>query len=191
MSADALLAGLAGACLALAAAEPAGRVLATAAALARRDRTPRPRARRTGRASAAMPADLPARVAAAAMPYGWSAGDWARLKWALAVAGGCASAVSLATGTGRAGSALALVLPAAGFLVPDAVLARRAARRRAAIAAEAPDLLDRLRLAVESGMAPDRAVARAAAHGRGPLARELRAMSAAVGLYRALGGGWR
>lgn len=185
MSADALLAGVAGACLALAVGLTAGRALAAVTAPVRRPRSRRPRARGAGRTAVAMPADLPARVAAAGTPHGWSAGDWTRLKWGLALAAGCVAAPALAGAPGRAGGALALVLPVAGFLAPDAVLARRAARRRAAIVAEAPDLLDRLRLAVESGMAPDRALARAAAHGRGPLAAELRAMSAAVALGQA------
>ena len=187
MSADALLAALAGACLALAAAPLALRVAAAAGALAHRPRWPGPGRRIRSPAAVAMPTDLPARVAAAGAPRGWAGADWARLTWGLAFAGGCCAALVLAGGPGRAGVTLALGLPVAGFLAPDAARARRAARRRAAIAAEAPDLLDRLRLAVESGMAPDRAVARAAAHGRGPLARELRAMTGAVALGQASG----
>ncbi len=188
MSADVVLAALAGAGLALAAAPAVASIPVALRSLAHRRPGRRVRRRRVpGVTSAPIPADLRARVAAAGAPRGWGAAEWTRLKWRLALAGGGCAAWLLAAAPSRAGVVAALLAPVAGFLAPDALLARRAARRRALIAAEAPDLLDRLRLASESGMAPDRAVRRAAAYGAGPLAVELRGMTAAVELGLASG----
>ncbi len=179
MSLDELLA--AGA--AVAAVRAAGAALqARPARSRRRPRRPALVPLRRGRAADGAPADLQARVSAAGEPGGWGSGDWLALKWGLCCAGGALGAVLALGEPGRGGYAVALVAPALGFVAPDIALARRARRRRAAIAAEAPDLLDRVRLASASGMPADRALARAAAHGSGPLATELRALGTAVAL---------
>jgi len=116
---------------------------------------------------------------------------------AAGVARPSAPAELMAAKLGLAGVALVLVLPRlaggagllvtaapiAAYLAPDALIARRAARRAGELSAEVPDLLDRMRLAAEAGLGPERALAAAAAHADGLLAREVRAVLAA----RALG----
>jgi tight adherence protein C len=81
---------------------------------------------------------------------------------------------------GRAGPMLLLAAPVVGFVAPDLALARRSRLRAAALRAEAPAVLDRLRLAVEAGLAPGAALEQAARDGIGPLSAELRAVGAAV-----------
>ncbi len=83
---------------------------------------------------------------------------------------------------GRLGTVALVLAPAAGFLAPDGVLLRRARQRARSLRAEAPDLLDRLRLGAEAGLPAGRALAEAARHGRGPLAAELRGVAAGAGL---------
>jgi tight adherence protein C len=65
------------------------------------------------------------------------------------------------------------ILAAAGFALPDIVLARRNAFRRSAAAAAAPDLLDVLAIGVTAGLTPRLALERGAAVVEGPLAEEL------------------
>jgi tight adherence protein C len=98
-----------------------------------------------------------------------------------------AAALVVAITRADGGASLAmLVLPAAAFLLPDALIARRATARARALAEEAPELLDRVRLAAEAGLSPERALAAGAAHGDGPLASEVRTALAAgeLGLSR-------
>ncbi|MCD6726243.1 MAG: type II secretion system F family protein [Solirubrobacteraceae bacterium] len=163
---------------------------------ARRWRAGRPRARRgapdgltrriggLGRRLRApqAPRDLDARLAAAGAPAGLGADDVMALKCALGAV--CALAAVVIGDVGaRAVVALGGIFACVGFLAPDAALLMRAASRARAVRAEAPDVLDRLRLAAEAGLSPSRASARAAGVGGGPLCVELRALAAA----RALG----
>lgn len=60
-----------------------------------------------------------------------------------------------------------------GYLVPDVVLARKAATRQLAISNKLPDTLDQLTICVEAGLGFDAAMARVCRSGRGPLAQEL------------------
>ncbi len=188
MSAAALLAGLSAALVVLAARD-AARALGTrrrARGAARRLRAhPRRQgARGLGRRLGvpAAPRDLTARIAAAGEPAGLGTEDVMALK-CVAAAGAVLLALAAASALpGRLGVAVLVAAPAAGFLVPDVLLARRGRRRGAAARAEAPDVLDRLRLAVEAGLPPRRAVGEAGRHGSGPFAEELRAVAAAVEL---------
>ena len=98
---------------------------------------------------------------------------------------GAAALVALGLGgalPGRLGLLAVVVAPACGFLLPDLMLKRRARARAQAARAEAPDLLDRVRLASDAGLPPAAALARAARHDDGPLATELRALAAATSL---------
>ena len=83
--------------------------------------------------------------------------------------------------------ALLVAAPAAGFLAPDAWLRRCTRRRARAIEAELADVLDLLRVAVEAGLTPGRALAEVGRRHRGLLARELRRTAArtALGIPRA------
>jgi len=75
---------------------------------------------------------------------------------------------------GRLAILVAAGLPAAGFLVPDALLERRARERRRALLASLPDALDLLAVGSTSGRSPASGFAEIARSGRGPLADELR-----------------
>ncbi len=80
---------------------------------------------------------------------------------------------AVAPATGRLAPLIAVGLPAAGFVGPDAVLERAARRRRARALAALPDALDLLAVGVASGRSPNRVLADIAAAAGGPLATEL------------------
>jgi tight adherence protein C len=82
---------------------------------------------------------------------------------------------------------MSTVLGAAGFVLPNFLLARRAASARAEAFAAAPDLLDAVAVCVTAGLSPRTALDRAGAVVRGPLARELEEARRQV----ALGAQWR
>ncbi len=136
--------------------------------------------------SAAAPGDLSALVEAAGTPGGYSARELMAVKLLLAgvmaiAALGCSAALP---------SRLSLLLgvaPAAGFLLPDLLLARRARRRRQQLRGELPAVVDRILLALRAGLPVGRALAEAGAHGGGILAAELCSSDAAskLGVARA------
>jgi tight adherence protein C len=88
-----------------------------------------------------------------------------------AIGAGLAATVAPAA-PARLGIAVAIALPAAGFVAPDALLERTARLRRARLVAALPDALDLLATAAASGRAPVRALGEISAEGSGPLARE-------------------
>ncbi len=72
-------------------------------------------------------------------------------------------------------SLLVLVgLPIAGFLLPNAVLERRARQRQRRLVAALPDALDLLAVGAGSGRGPAAGIEQLARAGEGPLADELR-----------------
>ncbi len=78
---------------------------------------------------------------------------------------------------GRLAWIVAIGLPAAGFLGPDAWLERRASRRLRALRARLPDALDLLAVGTAAGRSPLAGLSELGA-GEGPLARELAMLSA-------------
>jgi len=102
--------------------------------------------------------DLAARLAAAGAPPGLTVADVLAVKAGAAVAGGLLAIPLTAAAPGRLGLAVALAAPAAGFLAPDVVLARRARLRAARLAREVADVLDLVRVAVAAGLDPGRAL---------------------------------
>lgn len=72
--------------------------------------------------------------------------------------------------------AVVALVTVCAFLGPDAVIARRAGRRQAAIRAALPEFLDLLTISVEAGLGFDQALDRIAYETTGPLAAELRRM---------------
>lgn len=186
MSVTTLLAGAAGVCAAGAIVE-----LAAVRAAAPTDRRRRARTRRlvallahVGRRTGAPapPGDLAARVAAAGDPLGLTLPDVMALKCGAAAAGALLALGLGALAPGRLGLVLLIAMPVLGFVAPDLAL-RRAARRRAeAMAVELPDVADLLRVAVDAGLGPMRALGEVARRQRGLLAAELRAVSARVAL---------
>ena len=190
MSIAPLLAGLAGACAAGAIVELA----ALRGAGGRRRRRPR-LARlvalltRLGRRAGAPVAsgDLAARLDAAGSPLGLDVENLMALKCGSAVAGGLGALAAGSLAPGRLGLLLLVAGPPLAFLAPDLAL-RRAARRRAeAIALELADVAELLRVAVDAGLSPMRALAEVGRRHPGLLASELRevAARAAVGVPRA------
>ncbi|HEX5979916.1 MAG TPA: type II secretion system F family protein [Thermoleophilaceae bacterium] len=138
--------------------------------------------RRLKPAGAPAPRDLEARIAAAGRPGGLGAREVMAAKVAAAVGGGLLAALLSAAAPGRLGIALAVAGPAAGFLAPDAWLARRAAHRARRVRAELPALLDLLRVSVEAGSSLPKALREVGARTRGPLAAEWRALGREVAL---------
>jgi len=121
------------------------------------------------------PEELQAKVAAAGEPLGLAAADVMALKAAGALIG-LLLAVALVTGLpGRLGIVALLAAPAAGFLLPDVMLARRARARGARMGRELADVLDLLRVAVQAGLSIGRALEEVGRRCNGLLADELRA----------------
>jgi tight adherence protein C len=81
---------------------------------------------------------------------------------------------------GRISWLVAAALPAAGFLLPDALLARRARHRHRQLLASLPDALDLLAIGSAAGRDPVAGFGEIAAAGNGPLADELRIVVAEV-----------
>src|SRR5262249_37490393 len=87
---------------------------------------------------------------------------------------------------GRLAWLVAIGLPVAALLVPDALRARRRRLRRRRIVAALPDALDLLAVSAASGRSPAARLAEGAGSGTGPLAEELRIALAEVSCGRPL-----
>jgi len=135
----------------------------------------------------AAPDDLARRLDAAGAPPGLAVADVMALKWGAAVAAGLAGVPLATILPGRLGPVALVAAPAAAFLGPDAVIARRARRRAAAIAEELADVIDLLHVAIEAGLTPLRALGEVGRRRGGVLAGELGATAtmAALGVPRA------
>ncbi len=180
-------------------ASSAAATAATLAVLAARDLLRPPRRRRAkrprvlaklapGLGSLALfrritpPTDLGARLAAAGDPGGLRPREWMALKVGSGIVASVPSLGVIASGPGRLAMLLAIVGPLAGFTAPDFWLARAVRARGEAAVRELPDLLDLMRVSVEAGVAPIRAMGTVAAQFDGPLAVEWRRAAAAVAL---------
>jgi tight adherence protein C len=135
---------------------------------------------RPGRAPA--PRDLEARIAAAGRPGGFGARELMAAKVAAALAGALTAAILSTAAPGRLGIALVAAGPVAGFLAPDAWLARRAGERARRVRRELPALLDLLRVSLEAGRSLPEALKEVGARTSGPLAAEWRALGRQVAL---------
>jgi tight adherence protein C len=107
-------------------------------------------------------------------------------KLASAVAGAFAALLAAPVAPGRLSLLVALGLPAAGFIAPDALLERRAQRRRRRLVGALPDALDLLAVSAASGRGPAAGFAEIARAGQGPLAEELRMTVAELSCGRPL-----
>jgi tight adherence protein C len=93
---------------------------------------------------------------------------------ALAAVGGLLLGLAAGIPTGRPAIVIApLALGAAGYALPQALLALRARRRRERALAQLPDALDLLAIGLEAGLGLDGAIGKLAEHMRGPLVEEL------------------
>jgi tight adherence protein C len=93
-------------------------------------------------------------------------------KLACALLGALTAAMVVPAAPARLGWIVAVALPAAGFLGPDAMLERRARARARSLRGSLPDALDLLATAAAAGRSPLAGFGELAA-GEGPLAREL------------------
>jgi tight adherence protein C len=101
-------------------------------------------------------------------------------KIAGAAAGGVLGLGAAPAAPGRTALLVGLLLPAAGFFFPDALLEREARRRRRRLVAALPDALDLLAVSAASGRGPAAGLEQLARSGEGPLAEELRLTVAEV-----------
>ena len=83
---------------------------------------------------------------------------------------------------GRFGLLLVVIAPGAGFVVPDLYRRRLERARTAAALRELPDMLDLLRVTVDAGQAPVRALAAVGGEFDGPLAAVWRRIALLVEL---------
>jgi tight adherence protein C len=99
-------------------------------------------------------------------------------KFGTAVVGALVGALAAPAAPGRLALLVAIGMPAAGFVVPDALLEREARRRRRRLLGDLPDALDLLAVASTAGRSPAAGLSEIAAAGNGPLADELRITAA-------------
>lgn len=128
--------------------------------------------RRAG--SALLSLNLPARLADAGLASRMPLTALLLGKACGAAIGGTLAWAAAPAAPGRMSLLVAIALPAAGFLAPDALLEREVRRRRRRLIGALPDALDLLAVASSSGRAPVAGFAEIAAGGSGPLAEELR-----------------
>ncbi len=88
-------------------------------------------------------------------------------KLAAAACGGLVALAAAPAAPGRIALLVAIALPVAGFLVPDALLEREARRRRRRLLAALPDALDLLAVSAGSGRGPAAGLEQLAGRGRG------------------------
>ncbi|HWH43509.1 MAG TPA: type II secretion system F family protein [Thermoleophilaceae bacterium] len=152
----------------------------------RRPVVPGPRSPALLRAVARLGRRLPARarpaerLTAAGLGGVIGAREFAAAKAGAAVAGASAGVLLAASAPGRLGVLLVMACPAGGFLLPDLWLARRSRARAAAARREAPALIDLLRVTVDAGISPARALGAVGTRSSGPLGREWRAVAREV-----------
>lgn len=96
-----------------------------------------------------------------------------RAKLACAAVGAVVALFAAPAAPGRMTWLVALAMPAAGFVAPDALRERRARQRHRRLVAALPDALDLLAIGSAAGRSPATGFAEIAA-GSGPLAEELR-----------------
>jgi tight adherence protein C len=126
---------------------------------------------------AVAPSDLERRLAAAGRPGGLQAAELMAAKTASGLAGAALGVVLSAAAPGRLGMLVVLAFPVAGFLAPDAWLARLAAARARRVRRDLPLLLDLLRVQTEAGASLPVALREVGRRAAGPLAAEWTAVA--------------
>lgn len=128
-----------------------------------------------GRAAvAALKLGLPGRLARSGLAPQMPLAAVLLAKCAGMAAGGIAAWLAAPAAPGRMAVLVAMGLPAAGFMGPDALLEREARRRQRRLRAALPDALDLLAVSSASGRSPVTGLAEIARTGSGPLSDELR-----------------
>jgi tight adherence protein C len=129
-------------------------------------------------ARAALRLGLPERLRRAGLEARLPLGAVLAAKLATSACGGLAALLAAPAAPGRTALLVAIGLPVAGFLVPDALLEREARRRQRRLLAALPDALDLLAVSAGSGRGPAAGLEQLARAGQGPLAEELRLTAA-------------
>lgn len=96
------------------------------------------------------------------------------------VVGGLAAVLAAPALPARLAVVVAVALPAAGFVAPEALLERTARLRRAQVEAALPDALDLLAVGTAAGRSPATVLGEISGAARGPLATELAAVVAEI-----------
>jgi tight adherence protein C len=117
---------------------------------------------------------LPERIARAGLEARLSVTGVLIGKLASTALGGATALLAAPMAPGRISLLVAVGLPAAGFLLPDALLERRARFRSRRLLAALPDACDLLAVGAAAGRGPAAGFAELARTGSGPLADELR-----------------
>jgi tight adherence protein C len=125
-------------------------------------------------ATAALRLGLPGRLARAGLQSRIPLPAVLLAKLSGAAAGGMVAWSAAPAAPGRISLLVAIGMPVAGFLVPDALLEREARRRHRRLVGALPDALDLLAVSSTSGRSPAAGFAEIARMGSGPLADELR-----------------
>jgi tight adherence protein C len=144
-------------------------------------------ARGSGRvAKAALRLGLPARIARSGLEARLPLTAVLLAKLVGAALGGLAALAAAPVAPGRLSLLVAVGLPGAGFLAPDALLERRARLRDRRLIGALPDACDLLAVATAAGRGPAVGFAELARGGEGPLADELRMTVAELACGRPL-----
>jgi len=138
-------------------------------------------------AAAALRLGLPGRLARSGLQSRVSLAAVLLAKLGGASVGGLMAWIAAPAAPGRISLLVAIGMPAAGFLAPDALLERAARRRRRRLVAALPDALDLLAVSSASGRSPVTGFAEIAQVGSGPLAEELRATVAELSCGQPVG----
>lgn len=101
-------------------------------------------------------------------------GSGLSVRLAGAFVGGLTGLAVAPAAPGRTSLLVAVAMPAAGFVFPDALRERRARHRHRRLLASLPDALDLLAIGSAAGRSPGAGFAGIAKAGTGPLAEELR-----------------
>lgn len=123
---------------------------------------------------------LHVRLPAVGLPHGLAVRSWLSLKVGSAAAAFLLVLPFAAGVHTRLALVMTMLIPAGGFVVPDIWLARQSRRRSEAVLRALPDMLDLLRVTIDAGLAPGRALGVVAAEFRGPLAAEWGRVAAEV-----------
>jgi len=136
-------------------------------------------------ATAALRLGIPERIARAGLEPRLSLAAVLLAKLAFAAAGGLTALAIIPAAPGRIALLVAVAMPAAGFLVPDALLERQARLRGRRLLGALPDAFDLLAVGAASGRSPAAGFAELA-RAEGPLADELRVTVAELSCGRPL-----
>jgi len=131
-------------------------------------------------ADAALRLGIPDRLARAGLDGRFGVGTILAGKLAGAALGVLVALLAAPGLPGRISLVAALAFPAAGFVLPDALLEREARRRARRLVVSLPDALDLLAVGAEAGRSPGAVLGEIATATTGPLAAELAIATAEI-----------